>query len=134
MNPKVRVAVLGVGSLGKEHARLYAELARAGAVEFAGIFDVNAEAARQHASRHGVPAFSSVAEAAAAADALSVVTPTVTHYAIARELLEEVRVALFGEATAAAGDTKQGGEDRTHVHPVIGDHAFVAAIVTAVLH
>ena len=34
---KLRVAVLGVGSLGKEHVRLYAELAAAGKVEFAGV-------------------------------------------------------------------------------------------------
>ena len=84
----IRVAVLGTGSLGKEHARIYSELARAGAVQFAGVYDVNPEAARLHASRLGVPAFASLAEAAAASDALSIVTPTVTHYALAKELLE----------------------------------------------
>jgi UDP-N-acetylglucosamine 3-dehydrogenase len=46
MASTVRVAVLGVGSLGKEHARLYAELAKAGQVEFAGILDANADTAR----------------------------------------------------------------------------------------
>ena len=30
MAPKIKVAVLGTGSLGKEHARIYAELARFG--------------------------------------------------------------------------------------------------------
>jgi len=81
------VAVLGTGSLGKEHARIYAELAKAGSAEFVGVFDVDAGAARAHASKHGVRAFASVAEAAAASDALSVVTPTTTHFAIAQELL-----------------------------------------------
>lgn len=83
----VRVAVIGVGSLGKEHARIYAELARAGKVEFVGLFDTSPEHARQHATKHGVRAFGSVAEAGAACDALSIVTPTVTHSAIAAELL-----------------------------------------------
>lgn len=83
----IRVAVLGVGSLGKEHARIYAELARAGTVDFTGVYDVSAEQARTHATRFGVRAFESVSEAAAASDALSVVTPTVTHHALARELL-----------------------------------------------
>ncbi len=81
------MAVLGTGSLGKEHARIYAELAKAGLAEFVGVFDVDAGAARAQASKHGVRAFASVAEAAAASDALSVVTPTTTHFALAQELL-----------------------------------------------
>jgi predicted dehydrogenase len=88
------VAVLGTGSLGKEHARLYAELAQAGAVEFTGVFDVVPETARKFAEKHGVRAFGSIAEAAASADALSIVTPTTTHFAIARELLERGRHVL----------------------------------------
>ncbi len=87
MSDKVRIAVLGVGSLGKEHARVYAELARAGTIEFAGVYDVSAENARLHATKHGVRAFASVTEAAAASDALSIVTPTVTHHALAKALL-----------------------------------------------
>lgn len=87
MSSKVRVAVLGTGSLGKEHARIYAELAAAGQVEFAGVYDVNADAARKHADKHSVKAFTSVAEAAAASDALSIVTPTITHFELAKQLL-----------------------------------------------
>ena len=39
----VRVSVLGVGSLGKEHARIYSELAKrsAGQYQFVGIHDVD---------------------------------------------------------------------------------------------
>ena len=81
------MAVLGTGSLGKEHARIYAELAKAGPAEFVGVFDVDTGAARAQASKHGVRAFASVAEAAAASDALSVVTPTTTLFALAQELL-----------------------------------------------
>lgn len=87
MSSQPRVAVLGTGSLGQHHVRLYADLAKAGACEFAGVYDVNAEAARKFAQQHGVRAFASVAEAAAASDALSIVTPTVTHHALAMELL-----------------------------------------------
>ena len=87
MNRNVRVAVLGTGSLGKEHARIYAEMARAGLVTFSGVYDVNPEAARLHAEKHGVVTFRSVAEAAESSDALSIVTPTGTHYAIAKDLL-----------------------------------------------
>lgn len=82
------MGVIGTGALGKEHARVYAELAAAGCVEFAGVFDVNSEAGRKVAEKHHVPFFASAGELAATCDALSVVTPTVTHYELARHLLE----------------------------------------------
>ena len=88
MSAKLKVAVLGTGSLGKEHARLYAELAAAGQVTFAGVFDVSAETARKIAEKHATRAFASVDEAAANADAFSIVTPTMTHFEIAKKLLQ----------------------------------------------
>jgi len=83
----IRVAVLGAGSLGKEHARIYADMAGADQVEFAGIYDVAAETARRFAEKYHVRVFSSVAEAAQASDAVSIVTPTTTHFELARTLL-----------------------------------------------
>ena len=87
MSELSRVVVLGVGSLGKEHARIYADLARTGQLHFAGVYDVNAEGARQHAARLGVTPYTDLASALAEADAVSVVTPTSTHYDIARQAL-----------------------------------------------
>lgn len=87
MAAPLRVAVLGTGSLGKEHARVYAQLATAGAVELVGVYDLDQDRARKVADAHGSRVFPSVAEAAAASDALSVVTPTTTHFELARELL-----------------------------------------------
>ena len=91
---KVRVAVLGAGSLGKEHARIYAALAQAGVVDFTGLYDVSAETARRVAEKCHTRVFTSVAEAAAASDALSIVTPTTTHYDLARGLLEQGKHVL----------------------------------------
>jgi predicted dehydrogenase len=84
---KVKVAVLGTGSLGQHHARIYAELHAAGAVELTGIYDAHADTARAIAAKHKLHVFNSVAEAAAASDALNVATPTVYHYEIAKQLL-----------------------------------------------
>ena len=84
---KVKVAVLGTGSLGQHHARIYAELHAAGAVELTGIYDAHADTARAIAAKHKLHVFASVAEAAAASDALNVATPTVYHYEIAKQLL-----------------------------------------------
>jgi predicted dehydrogenase len=87
MASKVKVAVLGTGSLGQNHVRIYTELKKAGLVEFAGIYDSNAGTAQKIAAKHGVPIFDSIAAATAASDALNIVTPTTTHFEIAKMLL-----------------------------------------------
>jgi predicted dehydrogenase len=91
---KLRVAVLGTGSLGKEHARLYAELAGTGQIEFTGIFDADTETARKIAAKCNTRIFNSVAEAAANSDALNIVTPTVTHFNLAKQLLQQGKHVL----------------------------------------
>jgi predicted dehydrogenase len=92
---KVKVCVLGTGSLGKEHARIYAELAHAGEVEFIGLYDVAAESARKVSEKYRVRSFGSFPEAMAAADALSVVTPTATHFELAKTLLNDGKHILL---------------------------------------
>jgi predicted dehydrogenase len=86
-NNIIKVAVLGVGSLGQNHARLYAELAKIGQVEFTGIFDVNSDTAHKIAAKYNTRVFNSVAEAAAASAAVNIVTPTSTHFELAKQLL-----------------------------------------------
>jgi predicted dehydrogenase len=94
MASKVKVAVLGTGSLGQHHARIYAELHAAGHVELTGIYDANVETARKIAEKHQLRVFQSVAEAAAASDALNIVTPTITHFDIAKSLLAQGKHVL----------------------------------------
>ena len=86
---RVKVSVLGAGSLGKEHVRIYGDLAKSGVVEFVGIYDVSTETARKFAEKYRVRAFASIAEAAQASDALNIVTPTSTHFKIAKPLLQQ---------------------------------------------
>jgi predicted dehydrogenase len=94
MASTVRVAVLGVGSLGQNHARLYAELAKAGQVDFTGIFDTHADTARKVAAKYNARSFDSIAEAAKNADALNIVTPTSTHFELAKQLLAQGKHVL----------------------------------------
>lgn len=91
---KVRVAVLGVGYHGKDHARIYSELAKAGLVDFAGVYDVSMELAQKFAQKFQVRAFASAVDAADASDALSIVTPTNTHFELAKTLLERGKHVL----------------------------------------
>ncbi len=112
-NPKdkLRVAVLGAGSLGKEHARIYAELAQAGVVEFVGVYDVVPDTSRRVADKLHTRAFASVPEIAAAAEAFSLVTPTSTHFDLAKLLLLEGKHVLvekpMTESAAQAGELIQ---------------------------
>ncbi len=98
------MAVFGTGALGKEHARLYADLARTGSIDFVGVHDVQAETARRIAERYQVRAFANFDEAAQAADAFSVVTPTVTHFELARSLLARGRHVLLEKPMTETGE------------------------------
>ena len=91
---KVRVSVLGVGSLGKEHVRIYGQLAAAGEVELVGLHDVARETAQKLAQKYRVRAFNSFSEAVEASDALSIVTPTATHFELTKPLLQRGRHVL----------------------------------------
>jgi predicted dehydrogenase len=97
---KIKVAVLGTGSLGKEHVRIYADLAAARVVTFAGIYDLASESARKLAEKYQVRQFNSIQEAADASDALNIVTPTTTHYEIGKQLLEAGRHILVEKPMA----------------------------------
>jgi predicted dehydrogenase len=95
MSATIRVAVLGVGHLGKEHARVYADLDRGHEMDFSGVFDADSIHARHIAERHGVRAFESIEQLEEASDAVSVVTPTSTHFDLGKRLLERGKHVLI---------------------------------------
>jgi predicted dehydrogenase len=94
---QLRVGVVGVGHIGKNHARLYAEIEGA---QFSAIFDSNAETAAQIAEQYQVRAAQSLDEFADLIDAASVATPTNSHHAVARPLLEKGKHLLIEKPIA----------------------------------
>jgi predicted dehydrogenase len=78
------MAVIGVGHLGKEHARILAGLPE---VELIGVADVNLEQAQAVARRHNTQAFADYWPLLNLVDAASVVVPTTYHCAVAGEFL-----------------------------------------------
>lgn len=94
MSEPIRVAVLGTGALGKEHARIYAALAAAGKVRLVGVYDTLRERAVEVAERCGTMAFETLEAAVASCEAASVVTPTSTHSELAGRLLAAGRHVL----------------------------------------
>src|SRR5690349_6262471 len=86
--PKLRVAAIGVGSLGRHHARNYAEFAAEGRVEMVGVCDVDAETAERLAAEHACASFTDWRGLLDSVDAVSIATPTETHAEIACAFLE----------------------------------------------
>lgn len=80
----IKVGVIGVGSLGQHHARVYAELPGSRLV---GVVDVDKERAESVAARHGCQAMTDYRKLVGEVDAVSVVTPTLLHHEIARTCL-----------------------------------------------
>jgi predicted dehydrogenase len=84
MSDRIRAGIVGVGSIGKNHATIYSELP---GVEFSAILDTNPETATTISQRHGVKAATSLSEFVELIDVATVATPTADHYEIAKLLL-----------------------------------------------
>ncbi len=80
----LRALVVGVGSLGQHHARIYSQLPD---VRLLGVADLDAHRAAEVARRHHCRAVTDFRELLPETDVASVVVPTGAHFAVARELL-----------------------------------------------
>ncbi|MEM7565237.1 MAG: Gfo/Idh/MocA family oxidoreductase, partial [Pseudomonadota bacterium] len=80
-----RVAVVGVGHLGKWHTEKYAASPEC---ELVAVVDSNLQMATQIADKHGVQAFADHREILSIVDAISLVVPTSLHYKIASDFLK----------------------------------------------
>jgi predicted dehydrogenase len=85
MSETLRVAVIGVGSLGRHHARIYAELPD---TKLVAVADPIAERAMALAEATGARAVTDYRMILGDVDAVSLVVPTVDHYRVARDALE----------------------------------------------
>jgi len=81
---RIKCGVVGVGSLGQHHARIYASLPGA---EFAGVFETDNARAKEICAKFNCRRFASLDELGEACDAVSVVVPTDKHAEIALPLL-----------------------------------------------
>ncbi len=87
-NDRIRVAAIGVGSLGRHHARNYAELADQGSCRLVGVCDTSTETGSPIASQHAAPFYTDWRELLGRVDAVSIATPTETHCEIACAFLD----------------------------------------------
>jgi predicted dehydrogenase len=80
----IRAAVVGVGHLGKEHARILAGLP---GVQLVGVVDPNPEQAKAIADKHSTQPFTDFRQLLDNVDAVSIAAPTIHHARIAKEFL-----------------------------------------------
>jgi predicted dehydrogenase len=95
---RLRVGVVGVGHLGKEHARILAGLPD---VELVGVVDPNGAQAETIAQRCGTLAFVNHRELLTRVDAAVIVVPTTYHRAVAGDFLRQGLPLLVEKPMAA---------------------------------
>jgi len=110
----IRAAVIGVGYLGRHHARIYSSLE---GVELVGVVDASKEARDSIAGEYETHAYADYHDVLDKADVLSIVTPTVTHCDIALDclragkdiLLEKPVTATVEEADRLIAEAESSG-------------------------
>jgi len=87
LGKQLRVGVIGVGAMGKNHARLYSELL---GVELIGVSDVNETLAASIAQSYGCKRFADYNDLLGEnLDALSIVVPTTLHKKVALDAIQK---------------------------------------------
>ncbi len=81
----VRIGVIGVGYLGQHHERIYSELEN---VELTAVVDIDKKKADAFAEKYGCKAYYDYKHILNKVDAVSIVTPTTTHYSIALDCIK----------------------------------------------
>ena len=102
---RLKVAVVGVGHLGKEHARVYAELP---GVELYGVVDIQGKQAEKIAQQYNTRYFTNYKEVLDKVTAVSIAVPTKSHYAIAKEFLQQgVHVMIEKPMTGTVSEARE---------------------------
>jgi predicted dehydrogenase len=109
---RIRVAVVGAGDFGRNHARVYSELPDA---ELIGIVDSDAARAAEVAAEFSTKVFPTMESLAGRVEAASVAVPTVEHARVGCRLIEmglDVLIEKPMAASVAEADELVGGASR----------------------
>lgn len=96
-DPPLKAGIIGVGSMGQHHARIYNELSTA---ELVGVFDTDDERARSVADKYGV-ATNSLDELLSSVDLVTVAVPTQHHAELANRCIDASVHALIEKPIAS---------------------------------
>ena len=84
MDKTIGVAVVGIGSMGKNHARVFSEIPN---VKLVGLSDINEETAREYAKKFNTEYFKDYRELFGKIDAVCLAVPTSLHHRMAMDFL-----------------------------------------------
>jgi predicted dehydrogenase len=138
----LRVAVIGVGYLGRHHARILSALP---GVDLVAVVDIDRPRAEQIAAEHGTAALTDSREVLGRVDAVTIAVPTERHAAIALPFLtsgvsaliekpmarslEEadgmIAAARQADVTLAVGHTERFNPAVTTARPFLSDPRFI---------
>ncbi len=102
MNKTIRTAVIGVGHMGKHHARVYSEM---DGVELVAVCDADRSRAEEMAGKHDTEAVTDASELLGRVDAVTIAVPTVRHFDVAKPLLETGVATLIEKPIASDSQT-----------------------------
>jgi predicted dehydrogenase len=101
----IRIAVIGVGALGKHHARILAELPGA---ELVAVVDINEARAREIGALVNAPWATRASEVLGRVDAVTIAVPTESHLSVALPFLEQGTAVLVEKPLARdLGEARQ---------------------------
>jgi predicted dehydrogenase len=138
----MKVAVIGVGHLGRHHARILAAMA---GTEMIAVVDTNAQRAAEIAAQYGTRAYTNWQDLVGRVDAVTIAAPTDVHASIAAPLLEHgvhvlvekpmsattseadvlLRLARNGGAVLAVGHTERFNPAVVHAKSLVKDPRFI---------
>jgi len=95
----MRVAVVGVGSVGRHHARILAAMPD---VELVGVVDIRPERAADVASGCATTPYANAGDVLGRVDAVSIATPTASHVDVAMPFIEAGTAVLVEKPLAAS--------------------------------
>jgi predicted dehydrogenase len=137
-----KLAVIGVGHLGRHHARILSAMPD---VELVGVVDLNQERAEQIAGINGTQVIREAVDLLGRTDGVVIATPTESHSAVARPFLEAglavliekplarsmaeadelVRLASEGQALLAVGHTERFNPAVAAARPLLTSPRFI---------
>lgn len=138
----LRVAVIGVGALGRHHARILAALPEA---DLAGVVDINEARAREVGGLVNAPAVTNASEMIGRVDAATIAVPTESHLSVAlpflqrgisvlvekplardpREAQQMIDAATASGAVLAVGHTERFNPAVAAVRPLLDHPRFI---------
>lgn len=91
---KINIGVIGVGHLGQHHVKHYSNMDN---INLLGVYDTDSVRAKKIAAAYNTKYFKEANELMKKCDAISIVTPTESHYSVAKSAMSNFNCNVFIE-------------------------------------